>query len=73
MKAELAKPAPERNYAALLRMLSQLRSADGVADLKVDQIRGLRVLDRYVTAEFLRIFAITALGFPTVYAGRCSP
>ena len=29
-------------------------------------IRGLRVLDRYVTAEFLRIFAITALGFPVL-------
>ena len=29
-------------------------------------IRGLRVLDRYVTAEFARIFAITALGFPVL-------
>jgi lipopolysaccharide export system permease protein len=29
-------------------------------------IRGLRVLDRYVTTEFLKIFAITALGFPVL-------
>jgi hypothetical protein len=29
-----------RDNAALLRMLSQLRAADGVTDLKVDQIRG---------------------------------
>ena len=29
-------------------------------------IRGIRVLDRYVTAEFLKIFAITALGFPVL-------
>jgi hypothetical protein len=29
-----------RDNTALLRMLSQLRSADGVTDLKVDQIRG---------------------------------
>jgi hypothetical protein len=29
-----------RDSAALLRMLSQLRAADGVTDLKVDQIRG---------------------------------
>ncbi len=29
-------------------------------------IRGLRVLDRYVTGEFLKIFAITALGFPVL-------
>ena len=29
-----------QDNAALLRMLSQLRAADGVTDLKVDQIRG---------------------------------
>jgi lipopolysaccharide export system permease protein len=29
-------------------------------------IRGYRVLDRYVTTEFLKIFAITALGFPVL-------
>jgi hypothetical protein len=29
-----------RDNAALLRTLSQLRAADGVADLKVDNIRG---------------------------------
>ncbi len=27
-------------------------------------IRGIRVLDRYVTTEFLKIFVITTLGFP---------
>jgi len=29
-------------------------------------IRGYRVLDRYVTTEFVKIFAITALGFPVL-------
>lgn len=29
-------------------------------------IRGLRVLDRYVSQEFLKIFVITALGFPVL-------
>jgi len=29
-------------------------------------IRGVRVLDRYLTGEFLKIFAITALGFPVL-------
>lgn len=29
-------------------------------------IRGIRVLDRYVTAEFVKIFAVTALGFPVL-------
>jgi lipopolysaccharide export system permease protein len=29
-------------------------------------IRGLKVLDRYVTAEFFKIFVITALGFPVL-------
>lgn len=28
--------------------------------------RGLKVLDRYVTTEFLKIFGITALGFPVL-------
>lgn len=29
-------------------------------------IRGYRVLDRYVTTEFFKIFAVTALGFPVL-------
>ncbi len=29
-------------------------------------IRGIRVLDRYVTTEFVKIFVITALGFPVL-------
>jgi len=29
-------------------------------------MRGLRVLDRYVSAEFVKIFVITALGFPVL-------
>ena len=32
--------ATARDNAALLRTLNQLRAADGVTDLKVDQIRG---------------------------------
>lgn len=29
-------------------------------------MRGLRVLDRYITEEFIKIFVITALGFPVL-------